>query len=215
MNFFLERRLLLAGVLIIFVGLGISPRADRLTWLLENLPVLLGLGVLVATDSRFRFSRLVYRLMAVHAVILMVGGYWSYAHVPLGDWIRDAFHLARNDYDRLGHFAQGFVPALITREVLLRRSPLRRGAWLSFLVVCVALAFSAFYELIEWWVAVASSGGATAFLGTQGDPWDTQWDMAMALIGALLALLSMVRLQDAGILEVEALEGASQDGVEG
>lgn len=196
MSYSAEKRLLLALVLAVCLVLGISPVADRETWFLENAPVFLGIVILWATNSKLPLSRLTYRLLAVHAVVLMVGGHWSYAKVPLGDWVRDAFGLARNHYDRLGHFAQGFVPAILAREVLLRRTPLVRGGWLFFLVVCVCLAFSALYELVEWWIAVLSAGGATAFLGTQGDPWDTQWDMFMALSGAVLAQLTLARIHD-------------------
>ncbi len=201
MSYSSEKRLLLGLVLGACLLLGISPVADRQTWLLENTPVFLGLAILFATNRRLPLSRLTYRLLAVHALILMIGGHWSYAEVPLGDWVRDALGLARNHYDRLGHFAQGFVPAILAREVLLRRSPLVRGKWLFFIVVCVCLAFSALYELIEWWIAVASAGGATAFLGTQGDPWDTQWDMFMCLLGALLSQLTLARVHDRSMAE--------------
>lgn len=203
MSYSSERRFLLLVVLALFVILGLDPEADRLTWLLENLPVLIGLAILFAIDSRFRLSRLSYRLLALHAVILMVGGHWTYAEVPMGDWVRDALGLARNHYDRLGHFAQGFVPAILAREILLRTSPLRRGGWLFFLVVCVCLAFSAFYELIEWWVAVLTGEAAEAFLGTQGDVWDTQWDMFLALCGALSAQLLLRRTHDSSMREIE------------
>jgi putative membrane protein len=169
---------------------------DFFTWALEVFPALLGLVVLALTYPRFRFTTLVYVLICVHAIILMVGGHYTYAQVPLFNWIRDHWHLARNDYDRVGHFAQGFVPALIAREILLRRSPLRRGGWLFFLVVCICLAISAAYELLEWQVAIASGSAANAFLGTQGDPWDTQEDMATALVGAVSALLLFSRLHD-------------------
>lgn len=207
MSYSAEKRLLLVLVLGACVLLGVAPVADRETWLLENTPVFLGIAILLATNSRLPLSRLTYRLLAVHALILMVGGHWSYAQVPLGDWARDVFGLARNHYDRLGHFAQGFVPAILAREVLLRRSPLTRGKWLFFLVVCVCLAFSALYELVEWWVAVASADGATAFLGTQGDPWDTQWDMFMALLGAVLAQLTLARLHDRSLASEGSLLG--------
>lgn len=202
MSYSTERRVLLAVVLAGFTALGIDPAADRFTWLLENLPVLLGLSILMATDSKFQFSRLAYRLLAVHAFILMIGGHWTYAEVPFGNWIRDAFELSRNHYDRVGHFAQGFVPAIITREVLLRTSPLVRGKWLTFLVVCVCLAFSALYELVEWWVAVLTEGGAVEFLGTQGDPWDTQWDMFLCTLGAIVSLLLLSRMHDRSLQEV-------------
>ena len=166
------------------------------TWVLEIAPILIIAPILVATASRFPLTPLVYRLLFLHAVILMVGGHYTYAKVPLGFWAQDLLGLARNHYDRLGHFAQGFVPAMLAREVLLRRSPLHRGKWLAFLVVCVCLALSATYELIEWLAAVLGGSAADAFLGTQGDVWDTQWDMFMALVGATSALLLLPRVHD-------------------
>ena len=174
---------------------GIAPH-DRFTWVLEVAPILIGVPILVGTYRRFPLTPLVYRLLALHALILMLGGHYTYAEVPLGFWVRDAFGLARNHYDRLGHLAQGFVPAMVTREVLLRRTALGRGGWLFFLVTCVCLALSACYEFIEWWTALATGEAATAFLGTQGDPWDTQWDMFSALIGALVAQLTLARVHD-------------------
>jgi putative membrane protein len=187
---------LLVAVLVLLVLSGIEPQTDRLTWLMETAPVMIGAAILVATWPRFPLTPLTVRLIAVHAVILIVGGYYSYAEVPVGNWLRDAFDWSRNHYDRLGHFAQGFVPAMIAREILIRRSPLRPGRWLFFLVTCVCLAISAFYELIEWWSALAFGGGATAFLGTQGDPWDAQWDMWLALLGAIGAQLLLAGVQD-------------------
>ena len=169
---------------------------DRLTWVLEVFPFFIGAAVLTATWGRFPLTPLLYRLILIHAVILFVGGHYTYAEVPLGNWLKDLFHLARNPYDRIGHFAQGFVPALITREVLLRRTPLVRGGWLFFLCTSVCLAISACYEFIEWWSAVLLGQGADAFLGSQGDQWDTQWDMFTALIGAIIAQLTMARLHD-------------------
>ena len=166
------------------------------TWILEVFPIFLVLPVLVATFRRFPLTTLVYRLLFVHALILMVGGHYTYAKVPLGFWAQHAFGLARNHYDRVGHLAQGFVPAVLAREVLLRRSPLQRGKWLGFLVVCVCLALSATYELVEWLAAVLGGSAADAFLGTQGDVWDTQWDMFMALVGATSALLLLSRVHD-------------------
>jgi putative membrane protein len=150
----------------------------------------------VATRRRFPLTPLAYRLIFVHALILMLGGRYTYAEVPLGFWVKDALGLARNHYDRLGHFAQGFVPAIVAREILIRKTPLRPGRWLFFLVTCVCLAVSAVYELVEWWTAVATGEAATAFLGTQGDPWDTQWDMFLALLGALIAQLALARVHD-------------------
>jgi len=162
--------------------------ADRYTWLLEVFPIFLITAILLALYRHFYFSRLVCWLMWLHAIVLLVGGHYTYAEVPLFDWIRDGFHLARNHYDRVGHFMQGFVPAMISREVLLRRNVLRGGGWLFFIVVCICLAISASYELVEWAVAILTGTKADAFLGTQGDVWDTQWDMAMALLGAIAAL---------------------------
>jgi putative membrane protein len=185
----------LASVLCVFVWSGWTPK-DRLTWVLEVFPVIGAVPLLIATRRRFPLTTLAYGLIAVHAIILMIGGRYTYAEVPLFNWIRDAFHLSRNHYDRLGHFAQGFVPAIVAREVLLRRTPLRRGGWLFFLVTCVCLAISAAYELLEWTTAVTSGSAADAFLGTQGDPWDTQKDMLFAGIGALAAQLTLTRAHD-------------------
>ena len=173
----------------------IAPR-DRFTWALEVAPALIGVPVLALTRRRFPLTPLVYVLILVHSIILMVGGHYTYAEVPLFDTFRDWFGLARNNYDKLGHFAQGFVPAMIARELLLRQRVVNGRAWLGFLVVCFCLAFSAFYELIEWLVAVATGGAAEAFLGTQGYEWDTQSDMLFALLGALLALSSLSRWHD-------------------
>jgi putative membrane protein len=169
---------------------------DRFTWFLEVFPVMIALPLLLFTYKRFPFSRLAYGLMLVHAIILLIGGHYTYAEMPLFNWLRDANGWDRNYYDRLGHVAQGFIPAIVAREILLRTSPLRPGKWLFFLVLCVALAISALYEMLEWWVAVASGSDAVAFLATQGDVWDTQWDMFLALLGALAALLSLSSLHD-------------------
>ena len=163
---------------------------------MEVAPVLVALPVLVATRRVFPLTPLLYVLLAVHAAILCLGGHYTYAEVPLGFWVRDALGLARNHYDRLGHFAQGFVPALLARELLLRTSPLRRGRWLFVLVTAVALAISALYEFVEWGAALALGQSADAFLGTQGDPWDTQWDMFLAFLGAMAAQLTLARVQD-------------------
>ena len=179
---------LLALVVAVLFWSGVSP-ADRFTWFMEVFPVLIAVPILVATHKRFRFTPLVYTLIAIHACILMVGGKYTYAEVPLGFWMERTFGFARNHYDRIGHFAQGFVPALVAREILSRTSPLRGSRWLPFLVVCFCLAFSAFYEFIEWWTALAKGASADAFLGTQGDPWDTQWDMFFAFVGAIVGLV--------------------------
>jgi putative membrane protein len=187
--------LLLVTGTAVFVWSAIHPK-DLFTWILEVLPVIIGVTVLASIRNRLRFTPLVYVLVWIHAIILMVGGHYTYADVPLFDWIKDALHLARNHYDRLGHFFQGFEPAILAREVLLRKTPLKRGNWLQLIVVCVCLAISASYELVEWGVAVATGTAANAFLGTQGDVWDTQWDMAMCLIGAVAALALLTRLHD-------------------
>jgi len=181
---------------------GLRPH-DYFTWLLEVAPILIGVPVLIATRRRFPLTPLAYRLIFVHALILMAGGHYTYAEVPLGDWVKDALGLARNHYDRLGHFAQGFVPAILAREILLRKTPLSRGGWLFFLVTCVCLAISACYELVEWWTAVATGEAATAFLGTQGDPWDTQWDMFLALVGAVAAQVTVARVHDRQLARID------------
>ena len=177
---------------------------DLPTWATEVAPVAVVLVLLWATHRRFPLTPLLYALLFVHAVILMVGGHYTYARVPLGFWVQDAFGLARNHYDRLGHLAQGFVPAILAREILLRRTPLRPGGWLFFLVSATCLAFSAFYELIEWWAALLGGAAATDFLGTQGDVWDTQWDMFLAGVGALAAQLVLGRLHDAQLARLPA-----------
>jgi len=169
---------------------------DRGVWLLEVLPVLIALPLLAWTRPRFPLTTLVYVLIAIHAWVLMVGGHYTYARVPLGFWLQDAFDFSRNHYDRIGHLAQGFVPAMIVRELLLRKTPLVPGGWLFTLVTAVCLAISALYELLEWAAAVALGQGADEFLATQGDPFDTQSDMLMAWIGAMLAQVLLARWHD-------------------
>ena len=193
-----NRREPLVLLLLIVVGLALSAVGahDRFTWFLEVAPIFIGVPVLVATYRRFPLTPLAYRLIFVHALILMVGGHYTYAEVPLGYWMKDLFGFARNHYDRIGHFAQGFVPAILAREVLLRKTPLRSRSWIFFLVTCVCLAISACYEFIEWGTAVATGSKADAFLGTQGDPWDTQWDMLWALIGSVTGQLMLRRVHE-------------------
>jgi putative membrane protein len=169
------------------------------TWFLEVVPALIAIAVLAATRSRFPLTRLAYWLILAHALVLMVGGHYTYARVPVGDWFAELLDLRRNHYDRLGHLMQGFVPAIVVREVLLRLTPLRRGAWLALLVLCVCLAISALYELIEWWVALLSAEAAESFLGTQGDLWDTQADMLFCLLGAMASLALLGRAHDRGL----------------
>jgi putative membrane protein len=196
--------LLLSGITLAVLAWSAIDPHDRFTWFLEVAPVLIGFPIVYVTRHRFPLTRLSYVLLAIHALILMVGGKYTYAEVPLGYWLQDAFGFARNHYDRIGHFAQGFIPAIVAREVLVRTSPLRGSRWLPFVVICFCLAFSAFYELIEFWTALGTGGAAEAFLGTQGDVWDTQWDMMMALIGAVgaLGLLSGVHDRQLASMEV-------------
>jgi putative membrane protein len=186
---------LICGAFVALNLSGIHPH-DRLTWLLEVFPVMLVVPLLVLTYRRFPLTPLLYRLIFIHAMVLFAGGHYTYAEVPLGFTLQDMLGLARNPYDRIGHFAQGLIPALAAREILLRRSPLLPGKWLFFIVCSICLAISACYEFLEWWSAVALGQGADAFLGTQGDPWDTQWDMFTALLGALAGQLLFARLQD-------------------
>lgn len=185
-------------ILIFFATLiwsGINPK-DYFTWILEVIPALVGIVILAATYNRFRLTPLLYFLILVHSIILMVGGHYTYAEVPLFDRLSDAFGMSRNNYDKVGHLAQGFIPAILAREILIRRKVVGRGGWLNYIIVSICLAFSAFYELVEWWVAELTGDNAEAFLGTQGYIWDTQSDMAMALTGAILALLFLSKCHD-------------------
>lgn len=170
--------------------------ADQLTWWMEVIPAIVGFIVLIMTRKRFPLTELVYFLILIHAIILMVGGHYTYAEVPLGDWLRDLVGGDRNNYDKLGHLAQGFIPVMIAREIMIRNKVVVVKGWLTFLLLSVVLAFSAFYELIEWWAALVSSEAAESFLGTQGYVWDTQSDMLWALCGAIVALLSLSKLHD-------------------
>jgi putative membrane protein len=186
---------LAAIVLAALIWSGLNP-TDRLTWLMEVIWVIVALPLLWATRARFPLTTLLCTLIAVHCLILIVGGRYTYAQVPLGFWLQDLFDFSRNPYDRIGHFAQGFIPAILARELLLRLTPLKPGGWLTYLCIAAALSFSAFFELIEWWAALAFGADADAFLATQGDVWDTQWDMFLALLGASLALLLLSRRHD-------------------
>jgi putative membrane protein len=192
----LSARLLWAGVFaLVLIWSAIDPR-DRMTWWLEVAPALAAFVILAATWRRFPLTPMSYVLILIHSIILMVGGHFTYAEVPTFDWLAEVMGWERNNYDKVGHLAQGFVPAILTREILIRNAVVRGRGWLSFLVVCVALAISAFYELIEWWVAVLAGASSEAFLGTQGYEWDTQSDMALALIGAVAALVLLGRWHD-------------------
>ena len=190
-----ELGLLLGMTIVLLAVTGYKP-FDQFTWFLEVFPVLAAIAILAATRAAFPLTRLVYWLIFAQATILMIGGHYTYARVPLGFWVQELFDLGRNHYDRLGHVAQGFVPAMIAREVLLRRSPLVRGKWLFFLVLCVCAFVTVVYEFIEWWVALIAEGASIEFLGTQGDVWDTHWDMVLALCGALGAQLLLARVHD-------------------
>lgn len=193
--------LLLIGTLLLAIT-AIHPH-DYTTWWMETAPIFIAVPIFIATCKKYTLTPLVYRLLLVHAIILMVGGHYTYAEVPLGYWMENWFGFLRNDYDKIGHFAQGFVPALLFRELLLRSSPLRRGKLLFTLVVASCLAVSASYELIEWAAAISMGQGADAFLGTQGDPWDTQTDMLMALIGAICAQVLLAKIQDRQIEKIK------------
>lgn len=196
-----ERLTLLGLTLLALVISGLVP-SDRLTWFLEVTPIFIGFPILIATARRFPLTSLAYRLVFLHALVLMVGGHYTYAEVPLGFWLQDWLDLSRNPYDRIGHLFQGFVPAILAREILLRLSPLQRGKLLFFLVVCICLAVSAIYELLEWASALALGQDADAFLGTQGDMWDTQEDMFMALLGANAAQILLPCLHDRHIAAI-------------
>jgi putative membrane protein len=196
----------LLGVLALICALTLwNPPAGRTSWCLEVGPGLLEIAVLAALYRRLPLSHLVYVMIFLHAQILIYGGYYTYALTPLGNWAKDALGFSRNHYDRIGHVALGVVPSLLTREVLLRKTPLQRGGWLFFLVCCVVLAFAAFWELLEWWTALlAAPDVGVAFLGSQGDVWDAQWDMLLALIGALVTLPLLGAAHDRSMAKVPA-----------
>ncbi|RME33233.1 MAG: DUF2238 domain-containing protein [Gammaproteobacteria bacterium] len=185
-----------AAFLAVLAWSAIDPH-DRLTWWLEVAPALIGALVLAVTRRRFPLTPLLYWLILAHCIVLMVGGHYTYARVPVPEWFNALIDPGRNNYDKIGHLFQGFVPALVARELILRLRLVNGRGWMNFFIVSVCLAISAFYELIEWWVALASGQAAEAFLGTQGYVWDTQSDMAWALSGAILALLTLPRLHDA------------------
>ncbi|MEW2133115.1 DUF2238 domain-containing protein [Streptomyces sp. NPDC005435] len=196
--------LLFAGVAVLGLAVSAIGVRDRTTWFLETFWVLIGLPLVLLTWRRFPLTGLLCGLLAAHALVLAAGGHYTYAEVPAGDWVRDTFHLSRNPYDRFGHLMQGFVPAILVRELLSRTSPLRGSRWLAPLTVCACLAFSACFELLEWAAAEIGGHGADAFLATQGDVWDTQWDMFCALIGAVLSLLLLSRVHDRQLAALEA-----------
>jgi putative membrane protein len=187
----------------VLIWSGINPK-DYLTWLLETAPAMMAFIVLMATRQRFPLTDLTYGLILFLSLILMIGGHYTYAEVPLFDWFKDVFNQDRNNFDKAAHFAQGFVPAIIAREIIIRNQVLKKTSWLNFFVICICLAISAFYELIEWWVAIISKEAAESFLGTQGYVWDTQSDMALALLGAMVALVTLKQTHDRQLSELLA-----------
>lgn len=196
---------LLVVVLLVWAWSGIQPHDSRLTWVLETLPVMIALPIMLATYARFPLTDLTYTLIAFHAMVLMLGGHYSYAKVPLGFWMEEWFGWTRNNYDKIGHFMQGFGPAIYTREILARTSPLKPGKWLAVIAVAIPLAFSAIYELLEWGASLSNPTDTEAFLGTQGYIWDTQSDMYWCLVGSLAALVLLTRLHDRSLKKLGAL----------
>src|SRR5262245_13229576 len=197
----------LLGIVVVALLLSGFQPSSRVHWSLETVWIFIGIPIIVLTWRRFPLTDLLCVLLAVHAFILIVGGIYTYARVPFGFWLQDVLHLSRNPYDRIGHFAQGFIPAILVREILVRRSPLRGSGWLAPVVVSVCLAFSAFFELVEWWTAVAGGSAADDFLATQGDVWDTQWDMFLALLGAITSLLLLSRFHDRQVAKLQEAVG--------
>ncbi len=202
----------LLGFFAVLIWSSINPK-DEFTWFLEVTPALIALPILIFTRKRFPLTPLVYVLILIHCIILMIGGHYTYAEVPLFNWLRDSFDLSRNNYDKVGHFAQGFVPALVAREIFIRNTIIHGAGWRNFLIVCFCLAVSAFYEIIEWWVALTSKEAAEAFLGTQGYAWDTQSDMGWALFGAILALALFGRLHDRQLARLYHRHGKRRSGL--
>lgn len=194
--------ILIALFLVGLVASAIQPH-DYFTWFLEVIPAVIGLTALISTHHKFQFTTLTYLFILIHSYILFVGGHYTYAEVPLFDWVRDAFHQSRNNYDKVGHFAQGFIPAMIIRELLYRLDVVKKGAWLSFVTISICAAISAFYELIEWFVAISTGDSSNSFLGTQGDIWDTQSDMLWATIGALVMVVLFSKIQDSEIAKIK------------
>lgn len=198
---------LLVSFVAALIWSGYSP-VDRFVWVLEVMPAVIGAVVLTVIYPRIKLTMLVYFLIWLHALVLLIGGHWTYAEMPLFNWLRDEYGLARNYYDRVGHVFQGLVPAMITREIFIRARVVRGQIWQYFLVCCVVLAISAFYEFVEWWVAVASGEAAVAFLATQGDVWDTQWDMFLALCGAAIVQLVFGRWHDRQLAQLATQTGS-------
>ncbi|MFA5323695.1 MAG: DUF2238 domain-containing protein [Smithella sp.] len=199
--------LILLGIVSVFwIWSGINPHDTRLTWFLETFPFMIALPMMLITYKRFRLTDLVYTLIAIHAMILMLGGHYSYAKVPLGFWMEDLFGWTRNNYDKIGHFMQGFGPAIYTREIMARTSPLKRGKWLGFVAVAVPLAFSALYEIIEWIASLSNPADTEAFLGTQGYIWDTQTDMFWCLVGSIIAVILLTKAHNKYLLKLKPVD---------
>jgi putative membrane protein len=194
---------LLIVVMIFWIWSGIKLHDTRLTWVLETFPFMIALPVMLITYRRFRLTNLAYTLIAIHAMILMLGGHYSYAKVPLGFWMQDWFGWSRNNYDKIGHFMQGFGPAIYVREIVARTSPMKPGKWLSFISISVPLAFSALYEIVEWLASLSNPADTEAFLGTQGYIWDTQTDMFWCLIGSVIALILLTRIHNRYLMGVK------------
>jgi putative membrane protein len=199
--------LLLIIVSLFWIWSGFKPHDTRLTWVLETFPFMIALPVMLFTYNRFPLTGLTYTLIAIHAMILMLGGHYSYAQVPLGFWMEDWFGWTRNNYDKIGHFMQGFGPAIYTREIMARTSPLRRGKWLGVISVAIPLAFSALYEIVEWLASLSNPADTEAFLGTQGYIWDTQTDMFWCLIGSIVALILLTKLHNRYLQRFSVLRG--------
>ena len=197
-----SHKALLGVVLLFLIWSAINPH-DYFTWFLEIFPAVLGFIAIAVTYNRFRLTNLAYGIIAIHAIILIIGGHYTYAEVPLFSWLRDIGLFARNNFDKIGHFYQGFGPAMIVREILLRKKVVKSKGWLNFIIVSIVLAMSAFYEFIEWWVSVATGSAGDSFLGTQGYVWDTQSDMFMCLIGAILALALLSRWHNRELAKVK------------
>ncbi len=192
---------LLILIFLLLIWSAINP-FDYFTWFLEVLPALIGIVILIFTFNTFRFTNLIYLLVFIHCVILVIGGHYTYAEVPLFDWIQDVFNQTRNNYDKVGHFAQGFIPAMITRELLIRKDVIHKKGWLNFIIVCIVMAISVTYEFIEWGVSLVTGDGGDSFLGTQGYIWDTQSDMLYATIGSIFAVLFLSKYHNKMLKEL-------------
>ena len=193
---------------LVLIWSGINPK-DQFTWFLEVVPAIIGLVIILCIHRKYPLTDMLYSLILIHSIILMVGGHYTYAEVPLFDWLAEQFNWQRNNYDKVGHLAQGFIPAIITREIFIRNTVINNRIWQNIIIVCVCLAFSALYELIEWWVALATGENADAFLGTQGYAWDTQSDMFLALLGAIAALLCLSKMHDKALAKLRTKESLS------